>query len=177
MQDWQSRFDYDPAIPSCLRGKSSLRNPKGIIRGSFSEASPYYRVKFNDKMYMAHRVVWELFNGDIPEGYEVDHFDGDIYNNTLINLRCVTKQVNGKNKSRRTDNTTGHQGISLSTNNIGNQYYVFQWQLEDGTKKTKRFSCTKLGKNEALLNAIAFKDSISSLLVSQGYTKRHHNEC
>ena len=32
-------------------------------------------------------LVWEAFNGEIPEGYEVAHIDGDKTNNRLDNLK------------------------------------------------------------------------------------------
>ena len=44
-----------------------------------------------------HRVVWEAFNGKIPQGMEVDHMDDDRSNNDLSNLRLLTK---GQNISR-----------------------------------------------------------------------------
>lgn len=33
----------------------------------------YFRKCINGKMTMYHRHVWEEVNGNIPEGYEVDH--------------------------------------------------------------------------------------------------------
>lgn len=36
-----------------------------------------------------HRVVWEYFNGEIPEGYHVHHLDGDRSNNDIENLALL----------------------------------------------------------------------------------------
>lgn len=33
----------------------------------------YFRKRFKDGMKMYHRYVWEQANGEIPEGYEIDH--------------------------------------------------------------------------------------------------------
>lgn len=44
-----------------------------------------------------HRLVWETYNGPIPQGYEIDHIDGDKSNNALSNLRCVTHKENMAN--------------------------------------------------------------------------------
>lgn len=41
-----------------------------------------------------HRLVWETFNGDIPNGFEIDHIDNDKTNNRLDNLRLVTRSEN-----------------------------------------------------------------------------------
>lgn len=41
-----------------------------------------------------HRLVWKVFRGDIPKGYQIDHIDGDKKNNKLSNLRLVTPSQN-----------------------------------------------------------------------------------
>ena len=50
----------------------------------------------NHKHYR-HRVIWYYFKGNIPEGYEIDHINGDKTDNSLENLRCVTHKENYKN--------------------------------------------------------------------------------
>ena len=49
----------------------------------------------------AHRLVWFMFNGPIPDGVMVDHIDLDKSNNRLDNLRLVTKSGNAQNSMRR----------------------------------------------------------------------------
>ena len=41
-----------------------------------------------------HRVVWYYFNGEVPENMEIDHVDGDKTNNSLSNLRIVSRKDN-----------------------------------------------------------------------------------
>lgn len=43
-------------------------------------------------------MVWEAFNGEIPEGYDIDHLDGNPKNNSLNNLEMVTHQENIKRR-------------------------------------------------------------------------------
>lgn len=57
----------------------------------------YWSFMYDGKNYLAHRVIWELHNGPIPEGYEVDHIDVDKTNNMLDNLRLVTHKQNALN--------------------------------------------------------------------------------
>lgn len=42
------------------------------------------------KSFYLHRLIWEAFNGDIPEGLEVCHEDCNRDNNRLSNLRLLT---------------------------------------------------------------------------------------
>ena len=46
------------------------------------------------KFYCVHRLVWIAFNGQIPEGYEINHLDERPVNNALSNLSLVTHKEN-----------------------------------------------------------------------------------
>lgn len=54
------------------------------------------------KQFYLHRLIWEAFNGEIPEGYEIDHINGmrsgkdanGMDANDVQNLRCVTHKMN-----------------------------------------------------------------------------------
>ena len=41
-----------------------------------------------------HRLVWETFNGLIPDGLTIDHIDSNKQNNCLSNLRLLTRKEN-----------------------------------------------------------------------------------
>lgn len=42
----------------------------------------------------SHRLVWIAFNGEIPDGYEVDHVDNIKSNCRLSNLQLLTRREN-----------------------------------------------------------------------------------
>lgn len=46
------------------------------------------------KSHLIHRLVWEAFNGKIPESMEINHIDGTKTNNHLSNLELVTRPEN-----------------------------------------------------------------------------------
>ena len=46
------------------------------------------------RFYQWHRVIWFYFNGEIPEGLEVNHKDEDKTNNCLWNLEWCTRLYN-----------------------------------------------------------------------------------
>lgn len=49
------------------------------------------------KMFYVHRLVYEAFNGPIPDGMVTDHLDAVKTNNNLSNLRCCTQRENVSN--------------------------------------------------------------------------------
>lgn len=49
------------------------------------------------KKLLVHRLVWETFNGPIPEGMEIDHINTIRDDNRLDNLRVVTPKENCNN--------------------------------------------------------------------------------
>lgn len=54
-----------------------------------------------------HILKWVFFNGEIPEGYEIDHINGNKQDNRLKNLRCVTHYQNCNNEKTKANITNG----------------------------------------------------------------------
>lgn len=54
------------------------------------------RVTYKGKVVNSavHRVIYAMSKGGIPEGFDVDHIDGDPSNNRTENLRAVNRQRN-----------------------------------------------------------------------------------
>lgn len=72
------------------------------------------RLRLNGKEYGINRVVWFLHHGDIPEGYLIDHIDGDQLNNSIENLRLATHAQNTWNSKRYSTNKTGYKGVMFN---------------------------------------------------------------
>lgn len=77
-------------------------------------ASGYVRVSNKGIGYtMAHRIIWEMTNGEIPDGLFIDHINGNRRDNRIENLRLVTQKVNSMNSSLRFDNKSGVTGVAI----------------------------------------------------------------
>ena len=63
-----------------------------------------------------HRIIWEMTYGPIPKGVQIDHANGNPFDNRLCNLRLATPSQNGMNRSRRSDNTSGYKGVTKHGN-------------------------------------------------------------
>lgn len=75
-----------------------ILNMSKKIKIRFEESGNYYRFVGNynlgRKHFLVHRVVWEAFNGPIPEGCDIDHIDSNPHNNALSNLQAITHKEN-----------------------------------------------------------------------------------
>jgi hypothetical protein len=49
---------------------------------------------------MVHRIIWQSFNGPIPDGFEINHKNGVKHDNRLVNLEPVTKSENAAHAFR-----------------------------------------------------------------------------
>ena len=84
---------------------------------------PYGLVKVEGRKLAVHRVVWAVVYGSWPEGI-VDHINRDTTDNRIENLRIVDPTGNSRNRSRSSDNTSGHNGIDFSSG---------KWRVRVGT--------------------------------------------
>lgn len=50
----------------------------------------YVRIYHNGKSKMLHVLVWEKYFGEVPDGYQIHHIDGNKTNNDINNLQLVT---------------------------------------------------------------------------------------
>ena len=101
-------FVYDNGI---LRRavSNNTKHKVGEIVGY--KSGRYRRLKIHNKSYMIHRVIWEMFNGVIPTGMEVDHIDRNPTNNKIANLRLATPSENSRNYSAKSNSKTGVRGV------------------------------------------------------------------
>ena len=61
--------------------------------------------------FMYHKVLWEAINGEIPEGYELNHKDENKHNFKLSNLELLTHKENmnyGTRTARAAEKLKGH---------------------------------------------------------------------
>lgn len=102
---------YDPDTGLFVRVCDKARAKAGDEIG-WLDGDGYRRTKLEGKTLFLHVVAWELMNGPVPQGMEVDHRDGNPANNAISNLRLATKGQNMHNSRIRKTNTTGFKGVN-----------------------------------------------------------------
>lgn len=109
--NWHEHYDYGDG--KLYRKYKNHNHTEGKQCG-YVDLRGYVRTKLFSKMTFAHRVIWEMHNGEIPKGMEIDHINGVKHDNRIENLRCVDRWINCKNASMRSDNKSGQTGVSFS---------------------------------------------------------------
>jgi len=83
-----------------IMNEKTGRSLKGWI------TSGYKQVTLLGKNKLVHRVVYETFTGDIPEGMQIHHIDANRLNNNIDNLRLVTVKENLDESRERNGDTS-----------------------------------------------------------------------
>jgi hypothetical protein len=90
------------------RGSNKVLNR----RAGSPNGEGYIQVKIDGVLYKAHRLIWIIHNGAVPDGYVLDHINGSTSDNRIENLRIATRQQNNCNSRTRVDNSSGVKGVS-----------------------------------------------------------------
>lgn len=93
---------YDPDTGLFFRRKS------GELMGW--DSGYYLRAYVAGKKYYLHRLAWFYVTGSWPE-LEIDHINGDKFDNRFANLREATRSQNRYNTRVRRDSKSGFKGV------------------------------------------------------------------
>lgn len=114
LEEWKSRLDYDPETglfhwkPQDGMNYWNARFA-GKEAGSKS-AGRYVFINLRGNVFLAHRIAWVFISGDYPK-HEIDHINGDRFDNRAVNLRDVPHAINKRNLPRKASNTSGVVGV------------------------------------------------------------------
>ena len=68
----------------------------GFKAGVKMKQNGYIKIVFMGERYRAHRIVWGMHNGEIPDGMQIYHINHVRDDNRIENLRVVSNKDNSK---------------------------------------------------------------------------------
>jgi hypothetical protein len=78
-------------------------------KAGWTDENGYQRVQFNNKAYRAHRIIFLMHHGYMPDF--IDHIDKNPANNEIENLRAADKSLNRKNCKVNKNSISGIRGV------------------------------------------------------------------
>lgn len=99
----------------------------------------YVLVNINKTKRCAHRVIWTMVKGPIPDGYEIDHRNGIRSDNRISNLRLATRCQNRANSALARPNRTGFRGVHKN----GSKFRAVVW-YDGGCRVIGQFATPEL---------------------------------
>jgi len=102
-EEWRPAPDFDRYLVSdqghCARvltrgNRQQRRLLAGRIEGNGYVTFHLYGADGKQRHPLAHRIVWQAFNGPIQKGIEVNHKNGIKFDNRLVNLELATRSEN-----------------------------------------------------------------------------------
>lgn len=127
MQDFNkpTRYDRRPAILEGDIAKIPLgveaKQGYAIVDAEYV-ALQYHNWTLGTRGYPVTHVdrkttmIHHLILGKPPTGFVIDHINRNPLDNRIVNLRFVSQRVNATNKKKQRNNTSGHVGVTYSTN-------------------------------------------------------------
>lgn len=185
-------FTLSETSPSGLAFKVNVyggKNNKQVLRKALSPAGGknYYaktkvpfawRVTYMGVTYQLHRVVYILYNKtEIPEGFVIDHLNGDPFDNSVENLALKSVRANNQNVKKNSRNKTNFVGVFLECAKGRAIAYTATWRNLEGIGRSKRFYFTSYTEEKAFELAVEFRRNKIQELKDLGmsYTDRHGN--
>jgi len=176
------------ALDYC-RSSGEFKWKKGGRSGKVAgcQRSDGYRIIcISGKLYYAHRLAYLYEVGEI-DGLYIDHISGDTTDNSMGNIRAVTKSGNSKNAKIPSNNKSGVIGVHWNArsgkwkaeiNSEGSKEYLGIFEKLEDAKKARRDAEFRLGfhKNHGRIQQEGIKAKISKPDKGRGFTVSPNNE-
>jgi hypothetical protein len=104
-------FEYRDGDLYWKKLSSSLSRTKVGKKAGMVGTRGYWRIKVDNKTYMAHRLIYAMHNdGECPNF--IDHIDNNTSNNRIENLRTATNKQNALNAKNYSTNKSTAKNVS-----------------------------------------------------------------
>ena len=106
----RSILHYSPETGIFTWKVSTARRVRvGDVAGS-QNGKGYLNIKLQRRKHLAHRLAWLYTYSNWPKD-QLDHINRNRTDNRICNLREVSHKQNNQNRSKPSNNTSGHPGV------------------------------------------------------------------
>lgn len=138
----RERFNYDEDT-GILTWRTHLRKARYVGKEAGTLKGKYRVVYLHKKGCLSHRLIWVYMYGEIPEGKEIDHIDGDTTNNRISNLRLASRNENMWNRRARGYRYKDGK-FQVEMKHLGKFIYVGRFKTKEEAQSAYRNKCLEL---------------------------------
>ena len=142
--DWHKYFTYkDGRLFHKERAPEDFKIPNtafrwnerfsGRLADTSKQGSGYRLCACPAGQKLAHRVIWEMHHGPIPNGFVLDHTNGVREDNRIENLRTATCAQNSQNARTYSNNVLGIKGVTKKRGRYHSRIHIGGKQIHLGT--------------------------------------------
>lgn len=135
-------------MQTCRMWNSKFAGKRAGTTTGDSKGYRFRRIRIDWALYQEHHLAWLYMTGQAPPD-QIDHIDRDATNNKFENLALSSNQQNMLNKSKYSNNASGHNGVHWSKSKKtwhaygrvgGRQVHLGYFNdLEDASKAASEF--------------------------------------
>jgi hypothetical protein len=121
--------------------KDGRVNCKKTGRFTGACSNGYIKFWYQGRTQLVHRVIYEKFKGDIPEGLVINHINGKPTDNRIENLEVVSQHHNTQHREKNNNNTNGYKNIYWHTRyskwcvKINNTHYGYFTDIQEAVER------------------------------------------
>lgn len=114
LKEWQELIAYNPETGIFTwkprQGMNFWNAQRAGLEAGSRKSGRYVRINIGGNVFLAHRLAWLFITGSYPS-QEIDHINGNKFDNRACNLRDVPHAANKRNLPRNSANTSGVTGV------------------------------------------------------------------
>lgn len=134
--------NYEISEDGSIYSKSYNKNRE--LKGYIEKKGGYVKVNLKctdgkQRLFQWNRVIWYYFNGEIPEGMQVNHIDECKTNNALSNFNLLTQGENNNWGTRNERSATSNK-LTKTKN------HILQYNLKTGEPIKEWFNAVVAAK-------------------------------
>ncbi|MGL5963573.1 MAG: HNH endonuclease [Fusobacteriaceae bacterium] len=145
--NWHDWFYYDPESPTFLINLITRSSKAKEGKPTGCKGTKEIKVNFQGKFYRHARIIWEMFNGPIPDGYTIGFIDNNEFNLLIENLILRSHRQRGLH-TRQPLGLSGIRGVHknkagrwiASAKMNGQTVYLGSYGSIDEATKARKFA-------------------------------------
>lgn len=140
---WKDIRNYEDEYEASNLGRVRNKKTKRILKACLTNSGYQYvclSKNGKEKKYLVHRLVYEAFIGEIPNGLQVNHKDENKQNNILPNIDTLMSPKQNSNWGTHNERSAKAKSKSVIQKSLQGEI-IKVWSSLNEIKRALGYSC------------------------------------